>query len=106
MAERRHAELSQFRVWVAMWVQSPSQKLSFCLIVLARVAADTLSASRPRATSARRRGRAWSYRDVSPLVFPLIAEETTTNPGGRGATCEFGLRHLHPLRRPALCHTP
>ena len=30
-----------------MWVQSPSKKLSFCLIILARVAADTLSANPP-----------------------------------------------------------
>jgi len=27
-----------------MWVQSPSKKVSFCLIILARLAADTLSA--------------------------------------------------------------
>ena len=74
-----------------MWVQSPSKKVSFCLIVLARVTADTLSASRP---SARCRVRPGSYRDVRPLAFPLIAEETTTNPGGRGGVCEFGSRTL------------
>src|SRR5947209_18983324 len=70
-----------------MWVQSPSKKVSFCLIVLARVTADTLSASSP---SARCRVRPGSYRDVRPLAFPFIAEETTTNPGGRGGVCEFG----------------
>ncbi len=37
------------RVWVAMWVQKPSKKISFCLIILDRVAADTLSAkTRPK----------------------------------------------------------
>jgi hypothetical protein len=33
------------RVWVAMWVERRSKKVSFCLIILARVPADTLSAT-------------------------------------------------------------
>jgi hypothetical protein len=36
-------------VWVTVWVQSSGKKVSFSLIVLGRVAADTLSAkTRPK----------------------------------------------------------
>src|SRR5258708_37643618 len=51
-------------------------------------------------------GATWSYGDVSPSGFPPIAEETTTNPGGRGAAREFGLRHPIPLAAPPGLPTP
>ncbi len=104
LAQRRNPCRSQCRVWVAMWVQSASKKVSFCLIILARVAADTLSAN-ALTTPSPCPGATWSYGDVSPSGFPPIAEETTTNPGGRGAACEFGLRHLIRFAARPVCQT-
>jgi hypothetical protein len=94
------------RVWVAMWVQSTSKKVSFCLIILAGVAADTLRQpivpTAPRASP----GSDLALRRCQTVRFPPIAEETTTNPSGRGAACEFGLRHLIRFAAPPLRQTP
>jgi len=51
-----------------MWVQSAGKKVSFCLIILARLAADTLSASMACA--------ALRSRHLC-RIFPLIGERTT-----------------------------
>src|SRR6266851_10512681 len=69
-----------------MWVRSPSKKVSFCLIILARVAADT---SPPNSFSPDDTQRfAQRLPGGQPVGFPPIAEETTTNAGERGATSD------------------
>src|ERR1041384_3158927 len=82
-------------MWVALWVQSVWEKISLCVTLLNRVPADTLSANPSVATTpgASPRVGLGVSGEVKPLLVPLFAEETTTNPGGRGAACEFRLRH-------------
>ena len=86
----------QFRVWVAMWVQSASKKVSFCLIILARVGADTLSAN-PPVVLTRLSASPGSYREVSPLVFhPLPKKQQRTRASGTRPAIQLAVRRTYP----------
>jgi hypothetical protein len=73
-------------VWIAMWVQTPCKKVSFC--------DDTIASP----------GWDLELRDINRSGFPLIAEETTTSLGRRMPPA-MGLRGaLLALPFRTLCH--
>ena len=75
-----------------MWVQSASKKVSFCLIILARVGADTLSAN-PPVVLTRLSASPGSYREVSPLVFhPLPKKQQRTRASGTRPAIQLAVR--------------
>ena len=87
-----------------MWVESAGKKVSFCLIILARVAADTLSAN-PLTTPSPRLDGTWELREHEPVGFShsLPKKQQRAPPGG--CRRRFGFAPPCPLGRCERCIT-